>query len=228
MKKNLTLFVLIAFLAPGIAGAALLDVQNIQEYPYITFDSGSFEYSRYPTQQRNGLWLNARDVKIVYSSDPNDVDLLTGPGFQSKMSVSVYFPDYSMMNPEGDVTEWVSQGSVSIKGVTYSSHLVVALLTNFGWGEGAELGEFNFTATRREFESFYGGTFWDLNLFGCPFVYIHAKAELLNGWDGTWRSSFTLGNVTGSTRGILPEPATMLLVGLGLVGLAGIRRKLPN
>jgi hypothetical protein len=61
------------------------------------------------------------------------------------------------------------------------------------------------------------------------------RVAAFDGTTGTYLSDFTSGNlinpqflVFGSSETSVPEPSTLLLLGFGLAGLAGVRRKLKK
>jgi hypothetical protein len=71
---------------------------------------------------------------------------------------------------------------------------------------------------------FRGNTHYYASGFDLSFIYLADSS-----WDGVFTAHFTMGcgndNLMGHGTAPVPEPATMLLLGTGLIGIAGVGRK---
>jgi len=118
------------------------------------------------------------------------------------------------------MVEIVTKGSVTIAGVTYKvgDVLLQADVKAFGWGTGTGgVPAFDFL-----FDTISGGLV-DQGIWPSPTPLTAAWVETENK-SYSWTSDFTLGNAKGDKMPT-PEPTTLLLLGTGLIGLAGIGRR---
>ena len=222
MKRLLMLMaaLMAVLMVVGTASAELLGIKGSYEgnRPDIDFNNtGVITYDA----DTNLFTLTATDEKLVLPD--GTVYWLSGPGFTTTLTLQIYVDESG--NLTGGVTgydmvEKVTEGSVTIAGVTYTvgDVLLQAEVKAFGWGTGTGgVPAFDFL-----FDTISGGLV-DQGLWPSP-------APLTAAWVETeaktysWDSDFTLGNAKGDKMPT-PEPATLLLLGTGLIGIAQLGRK---
>ena len=218
MKRLLMLMaaLMVVLMVVGTANAELIGLKGQLGYPYIIFNNtGTISY----TASSGSFVLDADDWKIVYAD--GSVDYLTGNGYMTDIKIYLTVDNNGNLVGTGTMEEKVIEGSVTVSGKTYSAGttLLSGTVVAFGWGEGDNLGDFDFLIDNLSGALVKDGiwpTTWPTGIV--------AYAEDIGGWAGSWDSDFTLYKVKGD-KAPVPEPTTLLLLGTGLIGLAGIGRK---
>jgi hypothetical protein len=142
------------------------------------------------------LWFNVFFADCV--SQPGGCQAFTPHSWQFSVSHDLginYYPQSSTLN---DGTSWIVQegGFIRLASLIFDTDSTISPGNYYFTITGEATGTF--------FSGFYGNT-------------ITEETRSIN--------EYTYVTVSGSPSTPIPEPATMLLLGLGLVGLAGLRRK---
>jgi len=201
----------------GMASATLLGIGSLG-YPDIMFNNtGTISY----TASTDSFVLDADDWKIAYADGTSDY--LTGTEYMTDIKIYLTVDNNGNLVGTGTMVEKVVEGSVTVSGNTYSAGTILlsGTVVAFGWGEGDNLDDFDFLISKDSLS----GALVDDGIWPTTWpTGIVAYAENLNEWAGSWDSNFNLYKVKGD-KAPVPEPATLLLLGSGLIGLAGIGRK---
>ena len=208
-------------MAAGMASAKLLGIGSLG-YPDIIFDNtGTISYRA----SSNSFILDADDLKIAYAD--GTVNYLSGEKYTTDFKIYLTVDNNGNLVGTGTMVEKVIEGKVTVAGNTYSAGttLLSGTVVAFGWGEeDSELGNFDFLISKDSLS----GALVDDGIWPTTVpTGIIAYAEHRKGWTGFWNSDFELSKVKGD-KAPVPEPATLLLLGSGLIGLAGIGRKVKR
>jgi len=220
MRKLLMVMAVImaVVMAAGMASAKLLGIGSLG-YPDIVYNNtGTISY----TASSNSFVLDADDWKIAYADGTKDY--LTGDGYTTDFKIYLTVDNNGNLVGTGTMVEKVVEGEVTVSGKTYDAGTILlsGTVVAFGWGEeDSELGHFDFLISKDSLS----GALVDDGIWPTTVpTGIIAYAEHRKGWTGFWNSDFELSKVKGD-KAPVPEPATLLLLGSGLIGLAGIGRK---
>ena len=223
MRKLLMVMAVImaVVMATGMASAKLLGIGSLG-YPDIIFDNtGTISYRA----SSNSFILDADDLKIAYAD--GTVNYLSGEEYTTDFKIYLTVDNNGNLVGTGTMVEKVIEGKVTVAGNTYSAGttLLSGTVVAFGWGEeDSELGNFDFLISKDSLS----GALVDDGIWPTTVpTGIVAYAEGLGEWAGSWGSNFELSKVKGD-KAPVPEPTTLLLLGSGLIGLAGIGRRKFN
>jgi len=206
----------------GMASATLLGIQANYEgnRPDIEFDNtGIIEYDAV----MNLFTLTATDDTLVLPD--GTTYQLTGDDYTTTLTLKIYVDESGNLTRGVcgyDMVEKVTEGSVTIAGVTYNTDdvLLQAEVKAFGWDH---IDSINTDAFDFLFDTISGGLVTQ-GIWPSPTPLTAAWVNVSSSNSIDWINGFTISPAKGDKMPT-PEPTTLLLLGSGLIGLAGIGRR---
>jgi len=226
MKKFLAIaFVLCFVMLTSYAHATLIGVQGGPRPDILINTSARVDY----TESTDLFVFTGDDLKITYADTTKDY--LSGTGFTTKFTLSGYvdaFGNWTGGITGYDMVEIVTEGTVTIKGVTYGfgTVLLAGEVKAFGWANFGtpSVPKFDFLIDKATLSGLLTTLSAPPDL---PWSTAYDTGVISTGESGQiidWSDDFSLTEMKGDKFPLVPEPGTLLLLGSGLLGLAGYSR----
>ncbi len=222
MKRLLIFSLLFILFSFTYADATLIGV-NAGPRPDIIVNTGAkIEYKA----SEKLLTYTGEDLKITYKDGSRE--FLSGNDYKTSFILKIYVDNTGKFFggvAGNDMIEWVSEGSVKIKGETYSTDTIILSgeVKAFGWANLApdSTPKFDFLFDKNTLS---GALTTQTAPPDLPWSKNYDSAMIATGEAGKtidWTKDFTITKMKADKFPLVPEPGTLILLGSGLVGVAG-------
>ncbi len=218
MKKLLSMVTLLSFLLIANMASATVYEETI-------------ELDKWLAEGPIAEWLADEigytpSTTMPYShSTPSQFEIPYDIVTSATLTINAYYVDGTFIHDDSNWRPWVGEtvpnDQVVVKGTIVGALNLGGSYESWDWDEWTWVEDDDPSITSFNITSVFGN--WP-NGTGLD-VAINASGGLLEGALYLDKSVFTLDYEDGTAPAAVPEPATMLLFGIGLLGLAGVNRR---